>query len=176
MRALTNHEVTFGDEELIVSKTDLAGRITYANDVFVRVCGYSATELIGQPHNLIRHPAMPRAVFRFLWDELHAGREVFAYVMNLTCRGDFYWVFAHITPTLDLGKDGAVIGYHSNRRSPNRAALPLVSALYADVLAEEAKVPNPKEAALAGLALVVAALQKRGGTWNQWMFDLEAQR
>jgi PAS domain S-box-containing protein len=71
-------ERTFGEDEIIVSKTDVKGRITYANQVFLRVAGYTERELLGQPHNIIRHPDMPRCVFKLLWDTLEAKREIFA--------------------------------------------------------------------------------------------------
>ncbi len=86
----TGREVRFGADEIIVSKTDLTGHLTYANDVFLRVAGYTEAEVIGQPHSFIRHPEMPRAVFKLLWDTIQSGREVFAYVVNLTKHGDHY--------------------------------------------------------------------------------------
>jgi len=81
--APTGMERRFEEDEIIVSKTDLKGRITYANQVFLRVAGYSEKEVLGQPHNLIRHPDMPRCVFKLLWDTLEAKREIFAYVLNM---------------------------------------------------------------------------------------------
>jgi len=81
--SLTGVERSILDNELIVTKTDLRGCITYANTVFVGISGYSEEELLGQPHNCIRHPHMPRAVFRLLWDTVHTGSEFFGYVMNL---------------------------------------------------------------------------------------------
>ena len=97
----TGIERTFGEDEIIVSKTDLKGRITYANQVFLRIPGYTEKEVLGQPHNIIRHPDMPRCVFKLLWDTLEARREIFAYVINMACNGDHYWVFAHVTPTFE---------------------------------------------------------------------------
>ena len=79
----TGIENILGEEELIVSKTDLKGRITYANDIFIRMAKYSWKELVGAPHSLVRHPDMPRCVFRLLWDTLQAKQEIFAYVVNL---------------------------------------------------------------------------------------------
>ena len=117
----TGLETLLGEEELIVSKTDLKGRITYANDVFIRMAKYSHTELMGAPHSIIRHPEMPRCVFKLLWDTLQSRQEVFAYVVNLAKDGSHYWVFAHVTPTFDEG--GSVIGYHSNRRKPDPAQI-----------------------------------------------------
>jgi PAS domain S-box-containing protein len=83
-------ERSFDEKDIIVSKTDLQGRITYANHVFVQVSGYSEAELLGQPHSIIRHPDMPRAVFKLLWDTLESGHEVFAYVNNMASNGDNY--------------------------------------------------------------------------------------
>ena len=104
----------FEEEEIIVSKTDLKGRITYANDVFVRISQYPLRELMGAPHSLIRHPNMPRCVFKLLWDTIEAKKEIFAYVLNLAKSGDHYWVFAHVTPSFDGNNN--IIGYHSSRR------------------------------------------------------------
>jgi len=134
----TQVERTFGEDEIIVSKTDTRGRITYANDVFCRVSLYSEDELLGQPHSLIRHPDMPRAVFQLLWDAIQAGREIFAYVVNLAADGAHYWVLAHVTPSFDPA--GRVVGYHSNRRSPHRDAVTAASELYARLRAEERPV------------------------------------
>ena len=97
----TNTEIFFHEPDLIVSKTDLKGRITYANQVFCRMAGYTDAELAGAPHSIIRHPDMPRAVFKLLWDTVLAGKEIFAYVKNMSRNGDFYWVFAHVTPSFD---------------------------------------------------------------------------
>ncbi len=124
----TGQERTFADHEIIVSKTDLKGRITYANQTFIEISGYTEEELLGQPHNLIRHPDMPRCVFKLLWDTIQAGEEIFAYVVNLCKNGDHYWVLAHVTPTWNLS--GQISGYHSSRRVPERKALDKVIPLY----------------------------------------------
>lgn len=132
---LTGRESPFHRDEIIVSKTDPRGVITYANRVFLRVSGYAEAELLGKPHNLIRHPDMPRCVFRLLWDTIRAGDEVFAYVLNRAKNGDHYWVLAHVTPT--LGPSGEVVGYHSNRRAPAKGAVARVAPLYRQLLAAE---------------------------------------
>lgn len=124
----SGRERDFASDELIVTKTDSTGRITYANDVFIRVSGFSECELLGQPHSMIRHPDMPRAVFKLLWDRLKAGEEVFAYVVNLAKNGDHYWVLAHVSP--DFAADGAVSGFHSSRRCPTRQAIEAVRPVY----------------------------------------------
>lgn len=144
----TQREVFFDRDEIIVSKTDLKGRITYANCVFQRIAGYTERELLGQPHSIIRHPDMPRAAFKLLWDMLLDREEVFAYVKNMTKTGDFYWVFAHVTPTFDTA--GAMVGFHSNRRVPSRGAVDAIASVYAEVLRMEAQHRNGKEALAAG--------------------------
>lgn len=170
-RKPTGREVCFGDEEIIVTKTDLKGRITYVNDVFVRVSGFSEEQALGKPHNLIRHPDMPRCAFAALWDALEQGSEIFAYVKNLARTGDHYWVFAHVTPT--FGPKGEIISYHSNRRTPNRAALAPIESLYATLLAEERRhARGPAQIAAAGL-LLNEALAARKQTYGQFVFSLE---
>ena len=131
----TGVERHFDEHEIIVSKTDTKGIITYANRVVLRVAGYTEDEVLGQPHNLIRHPAMPRCVFKLLWDTLKAGEEIFAYVINQAKSGDHYWVLAHVTPTFD--DRGKIVGYHSSRRVPNRKSVDTAMGLYAQLLKAE---------------------------------------
>lgn len=118
---VTGKEVFFGDNEIIVSKTDLKGYLTYANDVFLDIAGYTEAEVLGKPHSLIRHPRMPRCIFKLLWETISGGGELFAYVMNRCKNGDHYWVLAHVTPSRN--EAGEIIGYHSSRRVPNRKIL-----------------------------------------------------
>lgn len=130
-------ELSFHDSEFIVSKTDLGGRITYGNALFIQISGYGEEELLGAPHNILRHPEMPAIVFKLLWETIKSGEEIFAYVINKTKRNDYYWVFAHVTPSLD--NDGKIIGYHSVRRKPTQNALNVIKPLYqALVRAEKA--------------------------------------
>lgn len=166
----TGKEVFFADSDIIVSKTDVTGKITYANNVFLRISGYSEEELIGAPHSILRHPDMPRCVFKLLWDTISSGKEIFAYVNNMTKHGDHYWVYAHITPTYDAR--GSLIGYHSNRRAPRRDAVTKVAPLYKMILAEEQKYNNRKEGMQAGLALVANLLQQQGISYDEFVFSL----
>lgn len=166
----TNVEVFFDPGDIIVSKTDVKGRITYANRVFCSIAGYREEELLGQPHNLIRHPDMPRAVFKLLWDTLLAGEEIFAYVKNMTKKGDHYWVFAHATPS--YGRDGQVIGFHSNRRSPNREIIEnVIAPLYADLLREE-RARRGKESLSAGYQHLMNFVDARKMSYDQLVFSL----
>ncbi|MCF6197503.1 MAG: PAS domain S-box protein [Emcibacter sp.] len=83
----TGKEVFFPEEDIIVSKTDLKGKIIYANVLFESICGYTREELLNQPHSIIRHPDMPRCIFKFMWDTLQQQREIFAYVINMCANG-----------------------------------------------------------------------------------------
>lgn len=167
----TGVERTFRDDEIIVSKTDTKGVITYANDVFLRVSGYDEGDVIGKPHNLIRHPDMPRAVFRLLWDTLQEGRELFAYVVNLATDGAHYWVIAHVTPT--RAPDGRIVGYHSNRRTTSRGVLDQVEPMYAALLAEERRHASPKDAVEASLRMFQQMLTDRGQSYDEFVWSLE---
>ena len=167
----TGVERRFSADELIVSKTDPRGVITYANDVFLRVSGYDLDDVIGQPHNLIRHPDMPRAVFALLWDTLASGSELFAYIDNLAADGANYWVLAHVTPS--YGADGrTVVGYHSNRRAPDPGAVARIKPLYAQVLAEERRQPNGRAAVEAGSRLLDRLVAERASSYEELVWSI----
>jgi PAS domain S-box-containing protein len=166
----TGVERTFSADELIVSKTDARGVITYANDVFLRVSGYAMDEVIGQPHNLIRHPDMPRAVFQLLWDTLAERRELFAYMNNLAADGAHYWVLAHVTPS--FGPNGGVVGYHSNRRKPSSRAIETVRPLYGRLLAEERRHPNAKAAVAASSQLLAEIVAEQAGSYEELVWSV----
>ncbi len=158
---LTGKERTFPETEFIVSKTDRKGIITYGNDVFINICGYTEAELLDAPHNIVRHPAMPRCVFKLLWDTIEAGREIFAYVVNRAKNGDHYWVNAHVTPWFDPA--GNITGYHSNRRVVNRTVLTeVIEPTYAKLLEEENRHPSRKEGMVASTALLLDVIGKAG--------------
>ena len=168
---LTGTERVFGDEEIIVTKTDVKGRITYANGVFLRVAGYTEAEVLGQPHNIIRHPDMPKAVFKVLWDTLQSGKEIFAYVVNRAKNGDHYWVFAHVTPTFD--DRGTIVGYHSNRRSPDRRAIGTVETLYRELAAIEARHGADWRAGMqAAIEHLSSTLAATGLPYDEFVFSI----
>ena len=97
----TAQEIVMDHNEIIVSKTDLKGRITYGNTTFLKYAGFAESELIGTQHNIIRHPDMPRGVFKLFWDTLQRGDEIFAFVKNISMDGSFYWVLANVTPSVN---------------------------------------------------------------------------
>lgn len=166
----TGRERTFGRDEIIVSKTDLKGRITYCNDVFRRLSDFHEHELIGQPHSIVRHPDMPRCVFKLLWDTVSAKAEIFAYVKNMARNGDHYWVLAHVTPT--LGDDGKVLGYHSNRRAAKPATVAIVDTLYRELKAVEDAPNNRKDGMTAAYDRLVGHLQDRGVGYDQFILSI----
>jgi PAS domain S-box-containing protein len=169
-RSLTGVERTFPEDEIIVSKTDVQGRLTYVNDVFLSVSGYSEPEVMGQPHSIIRHPDMPRAVFKLLWDTIASGQEIFAYVNNRASNGDYYWVLAHITPT--FGPDGSIVGYHSNRRSPRREALAKIQPLYRRLLDIERGAADRKIGLDASMRALTDILATEGKSYGEFIFGL----
>lgn len=168
--SLTGVVRTFRTDEIIVSKTDLKGRIIYANEVFQKVSGFSEVELLGQPHSIIRHSKMPRCVFKLLWDTIESGKEIFAYVLNRAKNGDEYWVFAHVTPTFD--GSGKIISYHSNRRAPRREAVEKAAALYEKLLAEEARHADRKDGMAASTRMLLDLLGSMGKPYDEFVFSL----
>jgi PAS domain S-box-containing protein len=156
------------DDDFIVSKTDLKGRITYCNRIFVEFSGFDESELLGAQHNIVRHPDMPRGVFKFLWDTLTQKNECFAYVKNMSKNGDFYWVFANVTPDLDA--QGNAVGYFSVRRKAKPAAVAALGELYKLMLAEERRV-GPRDACDASLALLAGILKQKGVSYEQFILS-----
>ncbi|MEJ2763532.1 PAS domain-containing protein [Photobacterium sp. MCCC 1A19761] len=110
-----------------MTKTNLEGKITYANRTFMRVANYSELELLGKDHNLIRHPDMPKGVFYGMWKTLKSGEEFFGFVKNSTADGNYYWVFANITPD---HLNGQMIGFYSVRRYASKAAIQEIERIY----------------------------------------------
>jgi aerotaxis receptor len=124
---VTDLETPYPDGRLIVSRTDPAGFITQVNQSFILMSGYTEQELIGSPHSILRHPDMPAAAFRDLWETVRGGKTWQGYVKNLRKDGGYYWVKATVIPNVRGGK---VIGYTSVRRKPSREMIEQSKALY----------------------------------------------
>src|ERR1700710_982108 len=124
---ITTNEVLLSEDSLLVSQTDTGGRITFANDAFVRVSGFTHEELLGAAHNLVRHPHMPAAAFRDLWTTVKAGHPWEGLVKNRAKNGDFYWVRANVTPVCDGSE---LKGFISIRTKPDRQAVAAAEAIY----------------------------------------------
>ncbi|NHC12118.1 methyl-accepting chemotaxis protein [Stutzerimonas degradans] len=137
---VTQREYAFPDQQRLVSTTDLKGRITYCNDIFAEVSGFVREELIRAPHNLIRHPDVPPAVFAHMWATLQQGKPWMGIVKNRRKNGDHYWVDAYVTPVLDNQR--SVIGYESVRTKPSREQIQRAEALYARINAGKSGVPR----------------------------------
>lgn len=116
----------------IITKTDLNGNITYANKAFLDIVNANESDLLTKPHNIIRHSDMPKAIFKYLWQELKEQREVFAFIKNKTFDNGFYWVFANISVSYDLDKKP--IGYYSIRRAISPKAKEKISVIYQKML------------------------------------------
>jgi PAS domain S-box-containing protein len=166
----TGKERTFGDDEVIVSKTDLKGKIAYGNEVFLRISGYPESEIVGAPHSILRHPWMPRCVFKLMWDKIEAGDEIFAYVVNMAMGGDHYWVFAHVTPT--FGPDGKIVGYHSNRRRPSATQIQSASSLYRTLLEIEQRAPDKKIGMEHSSEHLGSMLTAKGVSYDEFVFSV----
>ncbi len=131
-RVLVNDvETSFPDGCLIVSRTDVDGIITHVNQSFVDMSGYSKEELIGQPHSILRHPDMPEAAFKNLWDTIKSGKKWHGYVKNLRKDGGYYWVSATVIPNI---RNNVIIGYTSVRRKPSRQRIEECIKLYSEML------------------------------------------
>jgi aerotaxis receptor len=129
-----DEEVLF-DGRSLISETDLEGNITFINRKFVEMTGYSKEEAIGQPHNILRHPDMPKAAFADMWKMVKEGKIWDGYVKNLRKDGKYYWVIVHIVPKKD--EAGNIIGYIASRKMPDRDYLKIIEAQYKEMLKAE---------------------------------------
>ncbi len=155
-------EKELNEKDVIVSSTDLKGNITYANKIFCDICEYSTLDLYGKPHNIIRHPDMPKSIFKFAWDNLKNNKTVIAYVKNYTKdKEKFYWVKAVIIP---IYKNGKVFQYTSYRTKPNRYAIEQISQIYKVLLDYEIRHSMGE-----ALNLLVDYLSQRNLTYDKFM-------
>jgi PAS domain S-box-containing protein len=154
---VTQNETTFKDSDVLVSQTDAGGKLVFVNKVFIEVSGFTNEELIGQPHNIVRHPDMPVEAFEDLWRDLKAGKPWNGYVKNRTKNGNYYWVLASATPIIE---NGQITGYISIRTKPDSNMVATVSRIYRQFSEGTAK----------GLAIrhgrvISTALSARLGRW-----------
>ncbi|TNC98386.1 MAG: PAS/PAC sensor protein [Gallionellaceae bacterium] len=160
----TTVEKVMREDDFIVSMTDPKGRLTYGNRIFIEFSGYSEAELLGSQHNIVRHPDMPRAVFKLLWDKISNKEECFAYVKNLAKDGSFYWVFTNVTPTFD--PSGNVTGYFSVRRKPKLSGIEAVTPLYAAMVEAERKA-GAANAIEASTKILLDVLKEKGMSYDE---------
>lgn len=136
---ITQQEYSLPVDSLLVSKTDLEGNITYANEAFVEASGYHLDELLGQPHNLLRHPDVPAAIFKDFWQTLQAGKPWSQIVKNRRKNGDHYWVVASASPLFEQGK---IIGYISVRRAASAEQIQQAQTAYQAIAQKQLKIVN----------------------------------
>ena len=167
----TDKERVMREDDFIVSKTDLKGIITYCNRIFMEFANYKEEKLLGQNHNIIRHPDMPSVIFKVLWDEIQSGKEVNAYVKNLASDGSYYWVFANITPVRNDKNE--IVGYSAVRRAPNREKLKsVIIPLYEKLLAEEKKHSRKSEGIKASYELLNQILKEKGMSYEEFILTI----
>ena len=154
------------ENDFIVSKTDLKGRITYTNKIFMEMAEYTEEELLGKPHNIIRHEDMPKAVFKYLWETIVKKKEVFAFVINKTKKGNSYWVYANVTASLDDRNN--LIGYYSVRRRPNPKALEIIKPLYAQMLNVE-----KSSGVDASFKVLTDILEEKGVSYDELIISIQ---
>lgn len=158
-------EIFFDEKAFIISKTCTKGKITYGNELFFEMSGYAPSEIMGAPHNILRHGDMPSSVFKLLWDTIKRKEEIFAAVVNKTKQDDFYWVMAHVTPSFD--DHGEIIGYHSVRRKPSTKMLDIIKPIYKTVLeAERMGGTN------AGEKKLMEILQSTGKSYEEFILSI----
>jgi len=128
-----DEEIILDPKRYIVSETDENGKITFCNDYFMEVSGYSQEELIGKPHSIVRHPDMPKIVFKLLWQTISQGKNINAVVKNLAKDGRYYWIFTEFESRRDTDT-GEIIGYHAARKSISKHVIEIIAELYAKLL------------------------------------------
>lgn len=169
---VVDREVTFAKDEQLISTTDLKGVITFVNDEFVRVSGFSRAELVGQSHNIVRHPEMPPAAFQDLWDTIKSGKSWKGMVKNRCKDGSYYWVDAFVSP---ISKDGKIIGFQSVRTLPDADVVQRAERIFAS-WSKDAKAktipykPGLSLISMLWLALLLPALAVTSGLfyWQGW--------
>ncbi len=154
------------ENDFIVSKTDTKGRLTYVNEIFMTMAEYTEEELLGKPHNIVRHPDMPKTVFKLLWDRIQNKDEIFAYVINKTKNGNGYWVIANVTASTN--DRGDIIGFYSVRRKPKESALELIKPLYAKMLQAERS-----GGIAAGEKVLNDLLHKEGVSYDEFIISIQ---
>ncbi|MDF1881172.1 PAS domain S-box protein [Sulfurimonas sp. MAG313] len=130
-------EVLF-DGRSLISETDTQGIIIFVNRKFVEMSGYTKDEALGQPHNILRHPDMPKTAFEQMWKTIQSGKIWEGYVKNLRKDGKFYWVIVNIVPKLD--DNGTITGYIASRKVPKREQIQAVEQSYAKMVSAETKI------------------------------------
>lgn len=165
-----NNEIKLNPKRYIVSKTDAKGIIEYGNDYFVEISGYTERELLGKPHNIVRHPDMPRIVFKMMWDRIDRGQNIVAVVKNMAKDGSFYWVVTEFEPKIDPITN-AIISHTAFRKAAPQKAIDTMEPIYQKLLEiEKDGGMEASEKYLRGF------LEEKGLTYDQFVDDLVDNR
>ncbi|TSE06826.1 MULTISPECIES: PAS domain-containing protein [Aquimarina] len=160
-----NVEIALDPNETIMSKTNPKGIIEYANDYFMQICGYEEQELIGQPHNVIRHPDMPKVIFKWLWEHLLAKKNIHALVKNLAKDGRYYWVITDFDVKVD--DEGQIASFFARRKAPPRDTITAIDSLYKKLLSiEQASGVETAEKYLIGF------LEEKNMTYGEYIEEI----
>lgn len=151
-----DEEIALDPKRYIVSETDEKGKITFVNDYFMEISGYSKEELMGKAHSIVRHPDMPKVVFKLLWETISQGKNINAVVKNLAKDGRYYWIFTEFESRFDADT-GKIIGYHADRKTISKHVLEVIADLYAELLTIE-----KKEGLEASEKYLIAFLKEKG--------------
>ena len=165
----TGKEIKLSNKRFIVSKTDTRGIILYANDYFVEVCGYSEVELIGQPHSIVRHPDMPKAIFYLLWEHIKQGKNITAVVKNMGKSGNHYWVVTDFEILRD--SMGNVTEYIAYRHSVLPQVIEEIEPLY-----KKLKEIEDEHGMKASVDYIKAFLEEKGLSYNSYIDELAAPK
>lgn len=165
-KKILDEEIKLNHKKYIVSKTDLRGVITYGNDYFTEISGYKESELVGQPHNILRHPDMPRVIFKHVWDSISIGQPIMGIIKNRAKDGRYYWIVSEFEPKRDK-LDNKIIGYNAFRKAATEKAVKAIEPIYAKLLEIE-KVSGIKGSGdyLAGF------LEEQGKTYDEFINEL----
>jgi len=128
----TKYEIILDPEKYIVSKTDTKGVIEYGNDYFIEISGYSESEILGQPHSIIRHPSMPKIIFKMMWERINQGKNIMALVKNMAKDGRFYWVVTDFKSKKDT--TNKIISHIAFRKAAPREAINAIEPIYKNLL------------------------------------------
>jgi PAS domain S-box-containing protein len=161
----TGKEIKLNSKDMLVSKTDTTGVITYGNSKFVEISGYKESELIGSPHNILRHPDMPKAIFYLMWQSIKKGRNIMAVVKNLAKNGDHYWVTTDFE--IKRNREGKIVNYIAFRYPASKNIVKVMEPLYVRMMDIE------KEHGMdASVEYLEAFLEEKKMSYNQFIEDL----
>jgi len=165
-----DNEIKLSDKRYIVSRTDSLGVIEYGNDYFHEICGYSEAELVGKPHNIIRHPDMPKVLFKLMWERINKGEDIRAIVKNLAKDGSYYWVVTEFEPKIDPVTN-KIVSHTAFRRYVPQKAINTIAPIYKKLLEieQEQNVQTSE-------AYLLEFLEKNNTTYDEYIEKLIARK